>query len=409
MVKALLPLASFLFAASLVAQADTLILNSGDTLEGSVVSETESEVVFSYQVSSGITDQQTYARSDIKELKKISKADLQYEQVKDIRLGGDSLSPAEYQRAIAALSAFVEAHPENANAAALRKVLADFKGEEERVSKGEIKWKGKWYTEEEAAEQRYQIAGYRYFQRMRDLAGRNDLLGALNTFSQIDANYSGAAIYPDAIGMAQQLIVQLSAQIDAAVAQFRIQDDRYKEGIDYVIEPEKSRMIRAREAKITKAENAIKAAAGLDWKPYYPIVPKSADELRKKCETETGRLAKLPVSQMRQSLRIAEAIPADIAEKKADEADAKLKEAGSLWKDNELLTRLSPIVKKLADEVKAEAKAAEVAKKEEAKEAAKESGKGKGKKGTKGKKAPKGADKKEAADPEKNADPEAKA
>jgi len=402
MVKAVIPLVSFLFAASLVVEADTLILQSGETFDGSVVSETDSEVVFSYQVSSGITDQQTFARSDIKELRKVSKAQLLYEQIKDLKIQEDSLSAAEYQRSVSVLSAFIDEHPESPHAEELKKNLAAFKAEAERVGNGELKWQGRWYSEDEASQRRYQITAYRYFQRMQEQVARHDLLGALNTFHQIESNYPGARVYPDTIVLAQRIIPQLAAQVDRAVANFKIQDQRYKDGIGLVLEPEKSQMIAARAAQLKNAEKAIQAASSLKWKPFYPIVDKSADELKKKCETESARLAKLPVSKMRESLRVAETIQEEITAKKADVAAAKLKEAESLWKENELLTRLSPAIKTLEEEARAEAKAEAEAKKAEARES---KAKGKGKKGKK--KAPEADSQKEEA--EEAAAPEAKA
>src|SRR4051794_25952099 len=97
--------ASYLTAARIVV-ADTIILKSGEKIDGRVVSETDTEVTVEYKASASITDSRTVAKSDIQKIEKQAPDELAYQALKDIRPGPNSLPAATYDRTIQALQAF---------------------------------------------------------------------------------------------------------------------------------------------------------------------------------------------------------------------------------------------------------------------------------------------------------------
>ena len=148
---------SILFLASPVAHAatDTVTLNSGEVVSGRIVSETDSNV--DVEVSNErhtIFHTRTIARSDIKEVHKITPEQRQqeeaYEALHQYELNPDhELSSARYAEGLAAFDRFLAAYPNSEYAAQVTRERTDWQFENSELAQGRVKFAGKWMTPEE--------------------------------------------------------------------------------------------------------------------------------------------------------------------------------------------------------------------------------------------------------------------
>lgn len=346
-----------LLCASLSVTADTVKLKSGDVINGKILSESDQEIVMDVPISAGITDEKRIPKADVESVSKIGADTQAYETTKDYHVDSHSLQLAAYPAMMKPLEDFLKDFPQSSHVAEVQASLDAFKQEQARVKAGELKWANRWYNRDEVEKHKYQLGAAMSFEAMKDLAARRDYIGALNTFAQIEKNYPGSVIFPDAVDAVQTILRQTVAEMDRALAIAKSQEAQFNNGIVLVAEPQKSQMIAASQAKVQASEAALAAAtrAQAKWKPILPLAPKSIADNKTAIATEAPRLAKLPVAEMRASLALTKEAEAALQNHKLAQADAKLKEAEKLWAQNERVKELSADVAALKETMKPKA------------------------------------------------------
>ncbi|MDD5349156.1 MAG: hypothetical protein PHQ12_02990 [Chthoniobacteraceae bacterium] len=327
--------------------ADTVILKSGETLNGTIVSETDQQIVMNVTISSGIVDEKTIAKGDVQSVSKTTPDEIAYAGIREYKPETHSLQPTAYPSILKALEGFLKTYPTSARAAEVKKNLEGLKQEQARVKAGELKWDDRWYTAQEAEKNKYQLGGLMTLSNMRDQAANRDFIGALNTFAQIEKYFPGSSAYPDAVELAQNMMRIAAMDMVAIQNKTKAQETQFNNGILLVPEPQKSQMLAARRSQIAAAEAAMAAAekGDLKWKPLLPLAPKSFESLKTMLSTEAPRLEKLSVPNMRSSLAATKAAEEALQANQREEVEAKLKEAQALWADNAQIAALTAELK----------------------------------------------------------------
>ncbi|HWL51442.1 MAG TPA: PTPDL family protein [Chthoniobacteraceae bacterium] len=344
-------LGSILAATLLPLKADTLRLHSGEEYEGTVIRESDTEVVFEHVVGNGIIDQQVFPREEVKNISKVSRDERSYERIRGYKPGPDSFTPQQYEHLMNGIRAFIGRFPNSPHIKEAKENLEALRAEKAKAAEGLVKWRGKWHTAEEAAVHQYQISAHRLYMRMKELA-RRDAVKALNTFDQIEKNYPNSRAFPEAAELALSLIPALSAQAERALPALKLKEQRFQEGIVLLTEPKKSQVLNARTKENAAAEAAFAAAGSSKWKPLLPNLEKSITSVKATCDTELVRLKALPIDQLKASIVNADEASREVAAKNLEKAEARLEEAREQWANNELLSRLDTDVASLKEELK---------------------------------------------------------
>lgn len=326
------------------ALADTIFLKTGEKLEGKILSETATELTIEVKVSAGVTDQTVVARDKVDKVEKEQPDVLAWQTLKNVKLGANSLPAAQYDAVMRPLQGFVTSYPSSPHLAEAAAKLAAFAEEKKRVDGGEVRLGEKWLSKEEVAKERYQINATLSYQYLRGQSAAGDFVGALNSFEQIDKNYNGASVYPDAVDAAKSALNGLKVAVDRAQKNYQTLQAEFSQGVANAVEPQKSELIAARQRELAQGEAAIAGAErqGLKWPPLMLRSDKSIAALAQKIPSEQQRLAALEVAKMRDSVKLAEQAKKEIADLKADAADELLRKATELWNNNELAKRLQP-------------------------------------------------------------------
>ena len=349
-----LPLA-VAFALSQSMLGDIVTLKSGAKIEGRILEETATEVTIEYHESATILDRKTVKRDEIASIDKETPDVAAWNAIKDVKLGTNSLAAKQYEDMLRPIASFIATYPANPHLDEAKKIVAALEGEKKRVDGGEVKVADKWLTKEEAEKERYQLSALLTLNYMRSQATGGDLIGAMNTFDQIEKTYSGAKSYPDAIELARQALPRLQASVERAYQVLKTEaTNRAQVGVGTRadLDAAAKREEDAGVAAMTAAEKG-----GLKWPPFATRSSKVLAKIAGKIAPETKRLGDLPVPAMRQSFQIAEGAKAQLAVNDVEGAGAALQEAAKLWSANEIVKRLTPEIaeaKKAAAMVAAE-------------------------------------------------------
>lgn len=332
----------FLLAAALAltgpALADTITLKSGAKIEGKILSETATEVTIEYHETATILDRKTLKRAEIATITKETPDIAAWAALKAARPVANSLPTEQYEKLLFPLRGFVSAYPASQFLEEAKKNLGALEEEKKRVDGGEVKIADRWLSREEAEKERYQISGLVAFNFMKAQAAGGDLMGALNSFAQIEKNFGGAASFPDAVELAARVLPTVKATVERAHQNLKneaIGRQTAATSAKAELEAAAKREEDAGAASVVAAERA-----GLKWPPLNIRSSKSLAKIAEKMAQETPRVTGLPVAAMRQSIVAAEAAKAAVASGDLEAAEAALKNA-TVWEPNELAKRLT--------------------------------------------------------------------
>lgn len=321
--------------------ADTITLKNGDKIEGKIQSENDKEVVIEERISASITDMRPVPKADIAKIDKEAQDEPAFQAIKNLKPGPNSMPAASYDQITRSLNSFITSFPQSSHVGDVKQQLASWEEEKKRVDAGEVKLNNKWLSKEEAQNERYQINGQVIFNYMQQQYRQQDLVGAMNSFDQLERNYPGARSYPDAVELAKQILPALKSAADRTLQASKAQDAEREKGVQLQSEPQRSQTLAAIQREKQQATAAVEAAnkANLKWPPM--VRSESAlTAITAKIPDEQRRLAEIPVSKLRQSIQLADKAREQLAEKKFDDADATARQSIELWNANELATRL---------------------------------------------------------------------
>lgn len=321
--------------------ADTVVLKSGESLTGNILSQTAEALTIEYKVSASISDQKVIPMEQVAKIEKVQPDEVAYASVQSYKVDPEwSMQPENYDRIAESLNEFLIRYPNSSHAEQVKKNLGEITAEKARVEKGEMKFFGNWLTKEQASKQQSQIQAQTVFASMRDQGMRGDLIGALTSFEVIKTTCKTALIYPAAVQFAGSLMQNLERQIAAQKQELLREDQNWDKTIALSSEPTKSQLIASRAQMAARAEAALAAAtkSGVKWTPIIPHSRKSLEAIERTLSSEKTALASIPVAKMRQSIDYSNKATDAVAGKDLVKAEAYMKDALALWPENSALT-----------------------------------------------------------------------
>jgi hypothetical protein len=344
--------------------ADTVILKSGEKMEGRILNESETEVTIEVPVTASIKDQRVIKKADVAKIEKVQPDLETWATLKNLGIAQESQDSADYQRAINLLNGFVTQYPQSAHAAEAKTKISQLQEEQKRVEAGELKLGGKWMTADEVKEERVQINGRILLGRMKAYASAGQLVEAMNAFDAIDKTANGSASFPDAIVLARQILPTLKSAAEQRKAQVKTQAEERKRRLQNVQGPERQQLetLQKQQVAQTDAMVANYEKSGAKWLPLNPANDKSLSALSSKATSELSNVGRHNIERMKASLQATERAKAAIEKSDGIAADEALKEATSAWAQNEYIKRLQPKVAEAKEKAVAAAKAEEAAK-----------------------------------------------
>ena len=335
--RLILPLLFLLLCAAGM-RADSVTLVTGETISGTIKSETSSEIVIDVPISTSIMDERVIRKEDISKINKEQPDEIAYRQLIQIQPNPQiSYSSQTYAQVLGELNDFQSKYPNSSYLPDIQKLAATFQDEKSRVDQGEVKYLGQWLNKEEADRRRVQIVAMGYYQIMQRQAASGDLVGAMQTFSTIENGYATTRSYPPAVTLALAVLPKLAQDMATRMQAVNADAAQLKQTIAFTAEPAKSNLIATAKAQQDRDAAVIAAAvaSGAKWVPLIPRSRVSVETLQKTAVSEYARLASVPVAAMNASISKVDAARTAMSLRDLLGADALLKQAVQLWPQDE--------------------------------------------------------------------------
>ena len=318
-------------------RADTIALKTGERIEGRITGETATELTVLVQVSAGITDERVIGKTEIAKVDRIAADETAFRAIMDFQPGKASFQPAQYDAMAGALQGFIAQYPESPHVQEVQAALTALQAEKKRVDAGEMKFEGLWLSRAEAKKQRTQIGGSLAFAAMKSANASADAIGALNSFAYLEKNFPGAKVMPEAVPLAQQILVALKPAAERALSNYKINNAERERGVAAAGPANQAEMIAAFKRDQAQADAAIAAAtAAKTWPPFTAGSDKCITAILAKIPVEAKRLEVLPLADMRESIKLADKARIEFASNNADTASDILQQVLKLWPANDL-------------------------------------------------------------------------
>ena len=361
------PLFATLLLAVSMARADVVILNNGEKFEGKVLSETDTTVIFEYNLTPKIKDKKEILKTNIKELTKLTPSQMAFAEGKlaETLPTPDLLTGGDYERIIQdKLRTFVAKFPGTPEAAEVEKMIAELSSEKAKVVAGEVKMEGKWLDPETAKREAYNIEAYRTRVAMKAIlvgTDENRFRDALRLFEKMRTQYASSTQYVDVIPEVLTVLEAYQKQLSAMAAEQPVILKQRQEGLKSLsgAELQQTRSSIDQEARAFKATIDAQSKQKVKWRDVYKYDIKSIQGALDMVTKEIAALKATDLASLRSENETLGTVIRYIAEGNADQADATLEKlrGGKATLTNKLeLTRLEKELRALKERVRAQQK-----------------------------------------------------
>jgi len=289
-ISAILGLASI----SLVS-ADTVILKSGEELEGTIELETAESIVLAVQVTKSIRDNKTISKADIKEIIKLTPAAIAFEKLKSSAAIGDMQSVTVYDSTIDSLKQFLTQFPDSLDKKDAEETIKGLEAEREKIANGNVKLGGEWVTPEAIAADPYNHGANVIAARMEEKIAEKEYTEALSEFEKLQMQFDESKAFARTIPAAKTAL----DNVDAQLALLK-RDSEFKIGkrqTDLAAMPASDRVNTEnafnRQMEIYKKNREELKAAGQLWLPTSVWDPESIEDAIKTAEAKRGSIESL--------------------------------------------------------------------------------------------------------------------
>jgi len=188
--------------------ADIITLSDGTTYTGRILSEQEDSYVLEVQFSKNIKDQKIVKKADLKSVEKEAE-DFVHEvnQVTGLVPTADFMVEKDYVKLLRRkISPLLEKDITDTQKKSILSIKKILEHEKERLSKGDVKFKGSWRTPEEQTKMLFRIDSGRLLHQLQESKKKASAIVVLNTFDTFEEEYAASESYEEAIGIALEAI-----------------------------------------------------------------------------------------------------------------------------------------------------------------------------------------------------------
>jgi hypothetical protein len=339
-----LPVQKYFIAVSLVlvlfpgaALADSLKLKDGREIKGEIIQSDTNGVLIEYFVTPTIKDEKTFSRDEIATMVWIPQDEKAYTALGSRATPQTVLDTSFYDSLLLKkLPEFFEQYPYSRHIAELREDRRSLTAERERVSAGDRRLDGVWFTAAQIAADPYQMGARIKFNEIKQLAAGDDPVTTLKAYELLEKNYPGSAVMPDALDLMPAVMDQLQSKLTQANRNYDIQSKKRQAWIETMPGDQAKEVKDALDLENQQAKNAIALATknGSKFFPIFSNSKESLDQLQTLLQSEKVRLKVLQALPMRESISASTDAGRLLMIDKLKEAQGQCDAAAKLWPAN---------------------------------------------------------------------------
>lgn len=338
------PLFALLISASFVC-ADSLELKDGTRVEGKITSLTPEEVIIEIRPTPSIIEEKTFSRAEIARVHRTSPDDVAFAEIESITIPDTVGKVGTYDALLdRRIRPFMENFAYSKHMPTVRKLAASLETEKARILGGELKVDGRWIKAPSSPSEESEIGGRLELAGMKQADEPAD---ALAVFEAIEKQHAQSSSYPEAVRLARLKLDELRLEIDRVKTETARKEKEQQEGLQ-LASADRQEVIRQGMEQERAAVQALidqSTKGDVKWPPPLPDL-KFLEELSKKVQNETERLAKLDLVSMEAAVAAAQRAKEEITQGNLSSARENLAEAEKLWSQHVVLASLRESLQK---------------------------------------------------------------
>lgn len=349
-----------LLGSALVSQADILKLRNGTTLDGKILSETDSVVEIEVKTGS-ILDTQKVSRKDIQELIKSTP-----DQVESVKLtetlvpSKDQLSDAGYQKILdEQLLPFLKKYPTSPHKAKVEAIVKTYQEEMAKAKTGSQKIEGQWVSAQELQWNAYNIEARLRRMAFQDLLNKKDYFAAYQILTELERDKPASVETNKALELFKGAIPAFDELLDLRILEQPIQVKQTADGLKSMTPDQRkdyeNAKKQAEEDFKARVEEARKQKSGI--LPYNPLDLKSIQDAKASLKKESDRINKIDLAKEKLAAEAFQTGLKNLTEKSYLSAKRNFEEAGKAFPKETFIKERFEVAKRAAEEeakVKAE-------------------------------------------------------
>lgn len=206
--------------------ADTVVLNSGESFEGKIIFEDDTQVVLEVQVTKSIKDEKKFLKSDVKTITKQAADVEDFEKIKGLVPVPDLTDTADYEERLKKLAEFSKNHPKS-NKLKEVKVMQELLDRELAVVRpGGFKLSGVLVSHQDYLADAYSYDEKILVKKIQHEISRRNFIGALRLFSQFEANFADGKMRENLLPSIKQVLAAYRITLSESLEGY---DGRMKE------------------------------------------------------------------------------------------------------------------------------------------------------------------------------------
>jgi len=282
--------------------ADTIILKTGVTYEGQIISQDEESYLIAIRVTQSIKDERRLTKDEIKEIIKESADAKDFVAVKALVPTPDRLSEKSYAARIATAHSFLTKYPKSTHTKAAQGILKKLKKEQLIISQGGIKLSGQLISKSDIEANAYDIHARMILNKMKKLATTGDYQQALRHWETLQGGYAHSSSYRDGATFATQVLRSYSSELKNLIYTMEPRMAKRKLAMGRLSEDDRLRTIHV------LAENQKKYAALIEheekqlqtkWLTIDPQNSKALEYNLRNAESALSNLSSFDASQVK--------------------------------------------------------------------------------------------------------------
>lgn len=282
------------------ALADTVLLNNGESYEGKIIFEDDTNCLLEVQVSEGIKDEKKFLKKDIKTITRQTPDIEEFVKLKELVPVPDLQGVAEYEARVKKANDFIKGFPRSEKLKEAKLILVSLSAELDVVRAGGMKLSGKMVSAEE-----YSATAYTYDQLIvvqkinRDISNRN-FLGALRLFADYETKFAAGKTRAELVPKMKQVLAVHQTSLTESLEGFDARLKAREAGLARMSPEDKlitERAIEEQIANVKKRFDAEKATKNA-WITPDAYLKESLVEALRQVDNEIKRLNTPPKNEL---------------------------------------------------------------------------------------------------------------
>ena len=257
------------------ALGDTLTLNDGRIIEGTITEETADNVFIEVNVTKSIKEERIIKLSDIANIVRTGRDSAEADALEKLVPTADGTTPDQYDEMLnKKVRPFLIKNKTSEHYDRVKKIEEILVDEKKKVEDGQVRFGSKWYTKEDMEQNRVDIDAGQALETAKALAQSGNLTGSLNLLEPFTTIYSSAESADDALKVRAQVLdaLQTRAESDLATVDARLK--QRTSDLDKLSAENRRVTEQARASEMAAAKARFDAESknpAVVWKSYDPL------------------------------------------------------------------------------------------------------------------------------------------